>query len=150
MIGKRYQRNYQINEKKNFLDSSFFFPFIKIEIENVQQELIKKLMIKKDIEIFRSELTMFELSGKGSKLVNEGVLEIEDLINGINTVNFLTEVKVIPIYYSEIQTLATQFRKKHSDFIDCMILASAIYYSEVFVTLDEELKKKFDTHGRKI
>ncbi|MHA1992734.1 MAG: PIN domain-containing protein [Candidatus Hodarchaeales archaeon] len=134
--------------KRFFLDSSFFFPFIKVGIEQCNQEELLRFFSREDIRLFRSEITLFELSAKGSKFVNEGKIEITDFINGINTVNFMSRVATVPIYYSETQTLATKFRKDHPDFIDCVILASAVYYSDIFVTLDELLKKKFEEKWR--
>ncbi|MHA1984539.1 MAG: PIN domain-containing protein [Candidatus Hodarchaeales archaeon] len=134
--------------KRFFLDSSFFFPFIKVGIEKCNQEDLLRFFSREDIRLLRSEITLFELSAKGSKLVNEGKIEITDFINGINTVNFMSKVVMVPIFYSEILSLATKFRKNHPDFIDCVILASAVYYSDIFVTLDESLRNKFQESWR--
>ena len=131
-------------KKGIFLDSSFFFPFINVEVENCEKSDILNLLKNEKFQIVRSELTTFELSAKGVKLVNEGKIDITDLIKGINTVQFLSTVNVIPIYYSDIQIMASQFRSEHSDFIDCLILSSAINYSDQLITFDLTLKKKFN------
>jgi len=126
-----------------FLDSSFFFPFIGVEVENCEKSDVLNLITNENFQIFRSELTTFELSAKGVKLVNEGEIEITDLIDGLNSLQFMNSVKVIPIFYSEIQILSSKFRKDHTDFIDCIILASAINYSQKLISFDRTLKRKF-------
>lgn len=128
---------------KVFLDSSFFFPLIGVEVRECPKKTILELLNNNSIQILRSELVIFELSAKGTKLVNEDVLEIEDLIDGITAIQFHPNIIVMPIFYSEVQILSTIFRRDHSDFIDCLTLASAIYYSDIFLTLDSSLKEKY-------
>jgi len=125
------------------LDSSFFFPLIGVEVRTCPKEAILGLLNSKSIQVLRSELVIFELSAKGTKLVNANNLTIEDLIDGINAIQFHPSITVIPIFYSEIQILSAVFRKNHRDFIDCLTLASAIYYSDIFLTLNNSLKEKY-------
>ncbi len=125
---------------KLLLDSSFFLPFIAIDIEQFPRKAIQEIMTKE--EIIRSELVIFELSAKGSKLINRGELSIEDLTLGLTAIQYLKKVDSIPIHYTEIQTLACELRKKHKDHIDCLMVATAVYYAEGMLTLDKELKKK--------
>lgn len=132
-----------------FLDSSFFFPFIGVEVENCEKMDILNLIKNDNFQISRSELTVFELSAKGARLINEDKLDITDVTEGLSSVQLLESINVIPIFYSEIQVLASQFRKDHSDFIDCIILASAINYTQKLVSLDDTLKKKFNNKWQK-
>lgn len=129
-------------KQKVFLDSSFFFPLIGIEIRACPKTAILELFGNVNIQIFRSELVIFELSAKGTKLINASKLEMNDLIEGINIIHFHPKIQVIPIFYSEIQILSSIFRKNHSDFIDCLVLASAVYYSDLLLTMDANLKEK--------
>ena len=125
-----------------FLDSSFFFPLISINVKELKKQLISDLLKDRKFNIYRSELVTFELSAKGSKYTNEGLLTIEDVIEGLNTLVYDSSIQVVQIHHSEIQVLAAILRKNHSDFIDCLTLASAINTSDIFVTLDQSLKKK--------
>lgn len=127
---------------KIFLDSSFFFPLISIDVKEFNKQFISDLLKDKRFEILRSELVTFELSAKGTQYVNEDLLAIEDVIEGLNALIYNSTIQVVPIYYSEIQMLAALLRRKHSDFIDCLTLASAIHYSDAFITLDRSLEKK--------
>lgn len=122
------------------VDSSFFFPLIGVEVQNCSKKAILELVEKE--EIVRSELVVFELSAKGSKLVNEGKLAIEDLTEGITAIEYHQKIETIPIHYSEIQILACELRKQHTDFIDCLMVATAVHHSSSLLTMDKEVKKK--------
>jgi len=127
---------------KLFLDSSFFFPFIRIKVKEFSKQDVSDLLKNEQFEVLRSDLVTFELSAKGTKYVNEGLLKIEDVIDGLNIIVYNSSIQVIPNHHSEIQILAAVLRKDHSDFIDCLTLASAIFYSVTFLTLDEEIEEK--------
>ena len=127
---------------KLFLDSSFFFPFIRTKVKGVSKQDVSDLFKNDQFEVLRSDLVTFELSAKGTKYVNDGLLKIEDVIDGLNVIVYNASIHVIPIHHSEIQILAAVLRKDHSDFIDCLTLASAIFHSTTFLTLDEELAEK--------
>lgn len=122
-----------------FFDSSFFFPFIKIDVEKLSSIKLLKAFQSKKFSIIRSDLVIFEIAAKGTKYVNDNIISDEDLAKGINSIINLENVKVIPFYFSEILNLATIFRKDHSDFIDCLTLASAIIYADILITLDDKL-----------
>ncbi|HUT80849.1 MAG TPA: PIN domain-containing protein [Candidatus Bathyarchaeia archaeon] len=122
------------------MDSSFFFPLIGVEVEQCPKRAIMKLIAKE--EVVRSELVIFELSAKGSKLINAGKLSLKELTQGITAIQYHSKIEVIPIHYSEIQTLACELRKKHSDYIDCLMVATAVHYADGMITLDKELKRK--------
>ncbi|HUU78672.1 MAG TPA: PIN domain-containing protein [candidate division Zixibacteria bacterium] len=122
------------------MDSSFFFPLIGIEITQSSRKAILEVIAKE--EVIRSELVIFELSAKGSKLINTGKLTVKDLTQGITAIQYNQKIETIPIYYSEIQTLACELRKHHTDHIDCLIVATAVHHAEEMITLDKELKRK--------
>ena len=124
-----------------FLDSSFFFPLIGIGVKELDKQLISDLLKNENFNIYRSELVTFELSAKGTKYVNEDFLTIEDVIEGLNSLMYDSRIHVVQLHHSEIQVLATLLRRNHSDFIDCLTLASAIYTSDAFITLDRSLEK---------
>lgn len=130
-------------------DSSFFFPFINVEVENLTKQDMLDILQDEKIEIMRSEIVLFELSAKGTKYVNEGLLAIEDVTEGLNFIYYHPTIQVIPYHYSEIQIFASLLRSNHSDFIDCLILASALYYSDFLLTFDGPLIEKAQSIWRK-
>jgi len=125
-----------------FLDSSFFFPFIRVNVKNISKQKIGNILHNKNYTIFCSELVYLELSAKASKYIIQGVLEMEDLLDGVSFIRNDQKITKIPMHYPEILILAQEFRKSHQDYIDCIILASAIKSSDVFITMDGELQEK--------
>lgn len=129
-----------------FFDSSYFFPLIKIEIKNSLKPLLE--IYNKKNRFLYSTITLFELSAKGAKYINSEELLKSDVVNGINSLcNWKIFEKVEP-WQGEIQRLAFDFRKQHADYIDSIILASAITHSDVLISEDERIKglvKSFDT-----
>jgi hypothetical protein len=96
---------------KVFFDSSFFFPFIRVNVKNVSKNEIGKLLQNKNYDIFCSELVYFELSAKGSKFIDQGILKMEDLLDGISFIHNYNKITKIPMHYPEILILAQKFRK---------------------------------------
>ena len=135
---------------KIFLDSSFFFPFMRIDVKKVSKKEIGILLRNKNYEIFCSDLVFFELSAKASKYINQGILNMEDLLDGVSFINNYSKISKIPIQYPEILILAQEFRKIHQDYIDCIILASAVKSSDVFITMDGILREMIQTKWYKI
>jgi PIN domain nuclease of toxin-antitoxin system len=135
---------------KVFLDSSFFFSFIRVDIKKISKRDIGNLLRNKNHEIFCSELVYFELSAKASKFIDQGILNMEDLLDGISFINNNIRINKIPMQYPEILILAQEFRKTHRDYIDCIILASAIKSSDVFLTMDAELLGKIRMKWEKL
>lgn len=127
---------------KILLDSSFFFPFLKVKVEKVNQEDLLRLIRSQKHDLMRSELTIFEISAKGWKYIYENKISRIDLIDGINTIQDIDRIEVIPIHLSSIQLLAGFFRENHPDFIDCLILASAVVSADMLLTLDANLIPK--------
>ena len=127
------------------LDSSYFFPMIGVTIEKSPTDLIPFLTTQEDIKIFYSPITLFELSAKGGRLVNKDQLEDTNVIDGINAITSWKKLTVVDLWLGEVQRLAFDFRLDHSDYIDCLILASAIIHANVFVSEDTTLKKLLKT-----
>ncbi|MBN2157699.1 MAG: PIN domain-containing protein [Candidatus Lokiarchaeota archaeon] len=135
---------------KVFLDSSFFFPFIRVDVKNISKKDIGNLLRNTNYDILCSELVYFELSAKGSKYIVQGILEMEDLLDGISFIHNFNKIAKIPIYHPEILILAQEFRKTHQDYIDCIILASAVKSSEIFITMDYNLKENIEEHWKDV
>ena len=135
---------------KVFLDSSFLFPFIRVDVKNISKKKIGNLLRNKNYEIFCSELVYFEFSAKGSKYIEQGILNMEDLLDGISFIHNYNKITKIPIYYPEILILAQKFREAHQDYVDCLILASAVKSSEVLISMDFDLKNKISKNWKDI
>lgn len=78
-------------------------------------------------------------------MIKEGKLAVNDVINGINALVSWRNISSIDPWNGEVQRLAFDFRFDHSDYIDCLILASAIIHANVLVSEDITLKKLLQT-----
>ncbi len=130
---------------KILFDSSYFFPLIKVMVEKSSPEILSLIYQKKSFELQFSSITLFELSAKGAIMIKSGKLTSNDVIDGINALLNWKNISSINPWNGEIQRLAFDFRIDHSDYIDCLILASAIIHANVFVSEDTILKKLLKT-----
>ncbi|MFW9904772.1 MAG: hypothetical protein ACFFFH_10600 [Candidatus Thorarchaeota archaeon] len=130
---------------KILFDSSYFFPLIKVKVENSSPEIFSLIHQKKPFELQFSSITLFELSAKGAKMIKTGKLTVNDVIDGINALTSWRNISAIDPWNGEVQRLAFDFRNDHSDYIDCLVLASAIIHANVLVSEDTTLKKLLKT-----
>ncbi|RLE63603.1 MAG: hypothetical protein DRJ38_07100 [Thermoprotei archaeon] len=132
---------------KLLLDTTYFLPVIGISVRSFPRAAIIEL-IKGGYEISVSEITFFELSAKGAKYVVTGALTPERVSKGIRALLYDDRIDKIPIYDTSILLTAFKLRSILDDFIDCLILSSAINRADTLVTEDKDIqevsdKKKF-------
>ncbi len=130
---------------KILFDSSYFFPLIKVKVEKSSPEIFSLIHQEDTFELQFSSITLFELSAKGARMIKSGKLTSNDVIDGINALLSWKKLSSIVPWNGEVQRLAFDFRLDHSDFIDCLILASAIIHADVFISEDMTLKKLLKT-----
>jgi PIN domain nuclease of toxin-antitoxin system len=124
---------------KLLLDTTYFFPVIGISIKGIQEDAIIKL-IKKGYEISLSNITIFELSAKGAKYVATGDIESHRVIRGIRAIVYDEKIEKIPLYDTSILLTSFELRRILEDFVDCLILSSAINKCDILVTEDKDIK----------
>jgi PIN domain nuclease of toxin-antitoxin system len=96
--------------------------------------------MKKGHQISVSDISIFELSAKGAKHVTSGTLTAERVTRGIRAIVYSDAVKTIPIHDSRLLLVAFALRNRLSDFIDCLILSSAMTQCDALITEDEEIQ----------
>lgn len=126
-------------------DSSYFFPLIKIKVEKSSPEILTLIHQKESLELQFSSITLFELSARGARMIKAGKLTSNDVIDGINALVSWKNISSVDPWNGEVQRLAFDFRLDYPDYIDCLIVASAIIHSNVFVSEDITLKKLLKT-----
>jgi len=123
---------------KLLLDTTYFLPVIGISVKNIQEDTVIEL-IKRKYQILMSEITFFELSAKGGKYVITGNLTPERISRGIRALLYDDRIEKISIYDTSILLTAFELRKLLNDFIDCLILSSAINWAEVLITENRDI-----------
>ncbi len=128
---------------KIMLDTTYYLPAISVNIEGVDPLLLRNLMKNTDYQLFYCEITLFELAAKGARLIQlEELLNCEDITKGLDSIRWDKRLINLPWYTNPlILELATEIRKIHADFIDCLILSTAVYHTNVLATYDDELYK---------
>ncbi|MFX0207499.1 MAG: hypothetical protein ACFFDT_16045 [Candidatus Hodarchaeota archaeon] len=122
---------------KIFFDSTYFFPSIGILPEKVPEKYLLNWLEKGiDHELFCSTISLFELQAKGAKYYRTGELTPQEVTQGIASINMEPQLRKIPFWESNISLLALELRKKHNDFINCLILSSSMITADVLISED--------------
>ncbi|MHA1712567.1 MAG: PIN domain-containing protein [Candidatus Ranarchaeia archaeon] len=123
---------------KLFLDTTYFLPAIGISVRELRQDGLVDILHSDD-SLGISEITLFELAAKAAKHVAAKQLSPERVIRGLNAIRYYENLTLIPIHDTRSILTSFQLRGVHNDYIDCLLLASAINHSDVFVTEDQAL-----------
>jgi len=121
------------------LDTTYLLPAIGISIKDLPKDTLVRLM-QKGHQISISNISIFELSAKGAKHVAAGTLSTERVTRGIRAIVYDERITVIPMHDSSVLLMAFKFRRLLGDFIDCLILSSAINQNDAIVTEDEDIQ----------
>jgi len=98
-------------------------------------------------QISISQITLFELSAKAAKYVNNGTLLPETVTEGIRAIVYEEELEKVPVYDSKILLTSFKLRNALTDFVDCLIAASAINTCDALITEDQEIHKLTKKNG---
>lgn len=90
--------------------------------------------------IFICDITIFELSAKSGKYVAMDKIAEERTLRGVRSILYDDRVGKIPYYDTSILLTAFELRKSLDDFIDCLILSSAINQCEMLITEDDDIQ----------
>jgi len=120
------------------LDTTYLLPAIGVSIRGIPEDTPIKL-IGKGYEIMMSDITIFELSAKGAKHITLGTLTAERVSRGIRAIVYDDRIERIPVHDSSVLLTAFKLRRMLNDFIDCLILSSAINRNDILVTEDGDI-----------
>jgi PIN domain nuclease of toxin-antitoxin system len=134
---------------KLLLDTTYFLPAIGVSIKEMQKDALLTLISKKH-QISISQITIFELSAKGAKYIKEGQLSPERVTRGISAIIYSDTIETIPMHDTTILHTSFKLRNMLNDFIDCLILSSAMNNDDAIITEDNEiqsLRKNTEFHN---
>ncbi|MBI4258328.1 MAG: hypothetical protein HY619_05170 [Thaumarchaeota archaeon] len=121
------------------LDTTYLLPAIGIVIKGIPKDAAISLT-QKGHQICISDISIFELSAKGAKHIAEEALSPERVARGIRAIVHDEELEKITIYEDTILLTAFKLRNMLSDFIDCLILSSAMNRCDFLVTEDSKIQ----------
>lgn len=123
---------------KLLLDTTYFLPAIGILVKNLPKDAPIKL-IQKGHQIFISDITIFELSAKAAKYTATGKIPAERAARGIRAIVYSETINTIQTHESTTLITAFKLRQTLNDFIDCLLLSSAINQCDALITEDNNI-----------
>jgi len=122
------------------LDTTYLLPAIGISVKGLPSDAPIEL-IRKGHKIFISDISIFELSAKGAKHITAGTLSGERVTKGVRAIVYDETIETVPMHESTLLLTAFKLRGMLNDFIDCLILSSAINRCDLLITEDNDIKK---------
>jgi len=124
---------------KVLVDTTYLLPAIGVSVKGIPSDGAIRLT-QEGHEIYASDISIFELSAKGAKHIVERTLSGERVARGIRAIVHDGTITMIPIHDSALLLIAFKLRSMLSDFIDCLILASAMNHCDALITEDNDIK----------
>jgi len=121
------------------LDTTYLLPAVGISIKDFPKDALVRLM-QKGHQISISDISIFELSANGAKHVFAGTLSAERVTRGIRAIIYDDRITVIPMHDSSVLLMAFKLRRLLNDFIDCLILSSAVNRCDAILTEDNDIQ----------
>lgn len=123
---------------KLFMDTTYFLPAIGVSTRGIEDNIPLKIL-RDGHDIAISDLTLFELSAIGAKYVASRKMAEERAVYGIRSLTNDERISKVSPYKEGVLPLAFALRRMLSDFIDCLILASAVKECDALATEDSQL-----------
>ena len=124
------------------IDSTYLLPLIGIRVRHLDSRLLLRLKLRHSLLI--SDVSLFELSAKGAKYVIRGSLESEDVTQGIQSLSMDPDIAKIPYFSTHVLNTSFMLRRKLNDYLDCLILSTAVNEADVLLTEDDLLLRFMD------
>ena len=126
------------------LDTTYLLPLARIAVDT---DLLAAIA-RKEVELeFRdlavSLISVFELQAKAAKLK----IPAESAVKAVESI--FAAFRVEPFYKTEVVETSYELRKMISDYIDCVIVATAIELKEDLLTEDSLMLGASDAVGKK-
>ncbi len=126
--------------KKILLDTTYLLPAVGLSVENIPDDLLLTLTRSSEYEVYINTISLFEIMAKTSKYVVRNLLKPIRVIRGLKAILYSDDiVKVDYVSDTDLVTLSFQIRTYLNDYIDSLILASAIKYADILLTEDFDL-----------
>lgn len=130
------------------MDTTYFLPLIGISPSNTNPNFLLKLLDDKGkIQLLYSTLTIIELQAKGAKESENGNLDPQRILMGIQSLSQDENFHEIKVSNNSLITeLTLELRKYHTNFSDCLILATALVSADLLITENEWINKFLSTY----
>lgn len=121
------------------VDTTYFMPAIGVGVRGLPRTVLSNLR-KQGHKLMISNITVFELAAKGARLVTSKRLSKERVTQGLNAILYDPDIETVEFAELGVLDKASSLRADISDFIDCVILASAAAKADILLTEDQKLR----------
>lgn len=111
------------------LDTTYLFPFAGINVRGIERNAVERASARGH-QLSVSEMSLFELAAKGAKLVEDGSADAERIAQAVQSIVSDETLRKVRPYEDGVLPFAIALRRHNSDFVDCVILASAVMTSK--------------------
>ena len=119
------------------LDTTYLLPLAQIAVDkDLLASVAKRNTDVKLEDISVSLISVFELQAKSAKLN----IPAKPVIRAVDAI--MSAFRVVPFYEPEIIDIGQKIRKMVSDYVDCILIATAISKKEDLVTEDSLIQEK--------
>jgi PIN domain nuclease of toxin-antitoxin system len=131
------------------LDTTYLLPLAQIAVDRDLLAAIAKGKVDLKLEdVSVSLISVFELQAKGAKLR----VPAKSVVRAVDAI--MSAFRVVPFYEAAVIEAGQKLRKTVSDYVDCIILATAVTIKEDLITEDsrilEKRRKLLEEHGLKV
>jgi PIN domain nuclease of toxin-antitoxin system len=119
------------------LDATYLLPLAQIAIDkDLLASIAKRNTDVKFEDLTVSLISVFELQAKSAKLN----IPVKSVIRAVDAI--MSGFRVVPFYEPEIIDVGQRIRRMVSDYVDCILIATAIAKKEDLVTEDSLIQEK--------
>ncbi|MFQ6085721.1 MAG: PIN domain-containing protein [Candidatus Bathyarchaeia archaeon] len=122
------------------IDTNYLLPAIGVSLRGIPPHALLELQGKGHSTAI-SEISIFELAAKGGKYISEQKLTSDRVTRGIRAIIHDETLERISFHETTVLTTAFELRGSLVDFIDCLILSSAVCRCDALVTEDEDITR---------
>jgi PIN domain nuclease of toxin-antitoxin system len=123
--------------KRILVDTTYLLPTISFSVKGIPDDVMLRL-IKNDYSIYVSSISLFELAAVGSKYLSKGGLSEKDVRDGIKAIKLSPDLIIIDHADDKVIGKALKLNRSLPDFIDRIIVATAMSYCDVLLTEDSK------------
>jgi PIN domain nuclease of toxin-antitoxin system len=124
---------------KLLLDTTYLLQAIGISVKELPKDTLIKLLSKRH-QITISDISVFELSAKAAKHITAGTLPAERVTKGVRAITYDERIEIIPFNDSKLLLTSFKLRSMLNDFIDCLILSTALNHCDTLITEDNDIQ----------
>ncbi|MCD6483664.1 MAG: PIN domain-containing protein [Candidatus Odinarchaeota archaeon] len=126
---------------KIFLDTTYLLPLFGFDIMLEKKDENKLLKIIENLKPLISSLSILESKWKVLHFSKKNKALLERYPRVLQFITLSGKFQIIHFYDHRIDTLATKIYEIHKDYIDCSILATAVYNATVLLTEDSKIRE---------